>query len=157
MHDEKAVAISSKWASINAALQNGAFKALIGEGDYDPAISKRIETGLLAIAALKGSGSTAGNTVPAQSHNNQGVLTAALTTGWAIQIGAFSPQPYRSGIKKAQENLPVALASAEPMIVPLKTKEGWLFRGRLGGYDKEQAAKACRHIENCLMVSPRAF
>lgn len=101
MHDEKAVAISSKWASINAALQNGAFKALIGEGDYDPAISKRIETGLLAIAALKGSGSTAGNTVPAQSHNNQGVLTAALTTGWAIQIGAFSPQPYRSGIKKS--------------------------------------------------------
>lgn len=156
--DEKAATISAKWASINAALQNGTFKALIGEGDYDPAISKRIETGLLAIAALKGDGRNTANTLTEQDNKSESVSIAALTSGWAIQIGAFSSRSRtEAALKKAREQLPASLAGVESMIVPLKTKEGWLFRGRLSGYDKQQAASACQLIESCLMVSPRAF
>ena len=40
--------------SIDEALQKGEFSALLGEGDYDPAISKRLETGLLAVAVHTG-------------------------------------------------------------------------------------------------------
>jgi len=38
----------------------------------------------------------------------------------------------------------------------LKTAEGWMFRGRLSGYTKEQAASACARLNSCLTVSPDA-
>lgn len=40
-----------KWASLKPSLNKESFKKYIGEGDYDPALSSRFETGLLAIAA----------------------------------------------------------------------------------------------------------
>ena len=53
--------------------------------------------------------------------------------------------------------LPSALrAEAQPVIVPLKTADGWMFRGRLSGYTKEEAARACTRLHECLTVSPDA-
>ena len=46
--------ISPNYTALTAALQEGAFRDLIGEGDFDPAMSKRLETGLIAIAVHKG-------------------------------------------------------------------------------------------------------
>lgn len=150
--NENKAAIAAKWASINAALQSGTFKNLIGEGDYDPAISKRIETGLLAIAALKT------GKISESSSQAAAAMAGTETSGWAVQIGAFSSRARTdNALKSAVKNLPAPLANAEPMIVPLKTREGWLFRGRLGGFEKDQAAAACRYIESCMVVSPQAF
>lgn len=43
------------WAELNTqALQKQYFSEMIGEGDFDPAVSKRLETGLLAVAVHKG-------------------------------------------------------------------------------------------------------
>lgn len=46
--------IKPDYTALTAALQEGAFGELIGEGDFDPAVSKRLETGLLAVAVHKG-------------------------------------------------------------------------------------------------------
>lgn len=43
----------ARMASINPQMRKG-FSELIGEGDFDPALSKRLETGLLAVAVHKG-------------------------------------------------------------------------------------------------------
>ncbi len=43
-----------RWAGVNPALTTGMIGALIGEGDYDPAETRRFEAGLLAIAAHRG-------------------------------------------------------------------------------------------------------
>ncbi len=46
--------IKPNYTALTKALQEGAFGELIGEGDFDPSASKRIETGLIAIAVHKG-------------------------------------------------------------------------------------------------------
>lgn len=154
---------SSKWAAINPMLQDGAFRKLIGEGDYDPAVSKRIETGLIAIAAMKesqkknGVGGQDEKTISFRPKELKG-LDPARTQSWSIQIGAFSSRAKTDkALQTTLRNLPANLTGAETIIVPLKTKDGWLFRGRLGGYEKEQAIAACQHIKACMLVSPHAY
>lgn len=46
--------ITPNYTALTAALQNGAFGEMIGEGDFDPSVSKRLETGLIAVAVHKG-------------------------------------------------------------------------------------------------------
>ena len=46
--------IKPNYTALSEALKDGAFGELIGEGDFDPSVSKRLETGLLAIAVHKG-------------------------------------------------------------------------------------------------------
>lgn len=76
---------------------------------------------------------------------------------WAIQIGAFASRVQTDkAIRAAIKALPTSLAEAQPVIVPLKTAEGWVFRGRLSGYTKEQAQSACARLRECLPVSPDA-
>lgn len=125
-------------------LQKGTLGSLIGQGDTDPAVSSRFETGLQAIAAVR----------------QQSAQQASLTDGqdWSIQIGAGSS---RSAVDRmlqtAQAKLPGRLGKGEPVIVPLKTNKGWVFRGRLDGYTKDEAATACKIISDCVPVSPEAF
>ncbi len=76
---------------------------------------------------------------------------------WAIQIGAFASRVQTDkAIRAALKALPASLTEAQPVIVPLKTTEGWVFRGRLSGYTKEQAQSACARLRECLPVSPDA-
>lgn len=42
------------YTALSKALQEGAFGEMIGEGDFDPSVSKRLETGLIAVAVHKG-------------------------------------------------------------------------------------------------------
>lgn len=149
------MASSPSWAALNPAFQNGAFKTVIGEGDSDPAATDRLETGLIAIAAHK----TETQTHPA--HYNTASLSTAgtVSTGpWSIQIGAFASQAKaQRALSTALQKLPAPLNQKKTVVVPLKTANGWLFRGRFSGYSKDEALLACRYIHDCLPVSPRAF
>lgn len=139
VHRENSRGDSSQWTELGPYLAKSGFSSMIGEGDYDPADSRRVETGLMAIAAIKENAGTP-------------------TENWAVQIGAFGSRVKTDqALKKARESLPARLADASPVIAPLKTKTGWLFRGRLTGYTKEQAAQACKYLPDCLPVSPRAY
>ncbi len=46
--------IEPNYTALTAALKDGAFSEMIGEGDFDPSVSKRLETGLIAVAVHKG-------------------------------------------------------------------------------------------------------
>lgn len=147
---------SGKWATINPLLQDGIFRKLIGEGDYDPAISKRIETGLIAITAMKENRQKE-KTISFHPKELKG-LAPVQTQSWSIQIGAFSSRTKTDkALQTALHDLPGSLGHAETIIVPLKTNGGWLFRGRLGGYKKDEAIQACKYIESCMLVSPHAY
>lgn len=141
-----------KWADLNPMLQNRTFQAIIGEGDYDPSETKRFETGLMAIAANKDFHS--------ESHDSSSLPVPPPVPGrdrWAIQVGAFESRVKTDlMIENARRTLSPDLAAASPVIVPLKTAKGWLFRGRLSGFTQEQAMRACAQLDECLPISPQA-
>lgn len=169
--------IGAKLASLNSSLQNSHFSEMMGQGDYDPEQAKRIETGMMAIAAHTGQSQSLsaprGPILRADSQLEKPVALAAFAPApllgddhsaaaqsaqkWAIQIGAFTSRVATDlAIKKTQARLPAQYASASPIIVPLRTNEGWLFRGRLSGFESQQAAaSACAMLsKDCLPVSP---
>jgi D-alanyl-D-alanine carboxypeptidase len=173
----------SKWTLLNPAMQAGAFSEMIGQGDYDPANSKRIETGLIAIAAHKGeklprmlaaadmrepaSGQTLklANRAPSQpAPAPQMQATPAFAShnindSWGIQIGAFSSRAASDqAIHVAKSKLPVEYASAQPIIAPLKTPQGYIFRARLSGLTARDAQRACGSLlKECLILAPNAY
>lgn len=142
--------------------------ALIGEGDYDPAVARRFEAGMMAMAALKG-----GLTEPAsggRAEKPEEIATAAVQGGnitspsadqndWAVQVGAFASRVRSDqALNDAVQKLPVGLRDlARPVIVPMKAGDGWVFRARIRGLSREQAMASCKYFENCMAVSPRAF
>lgn len=103
---------------------------------------------------------TAPNTDTLDESVSQGDFDSAELTidrPWAIQIGAFASRVQTDkAIRAAMNVLPASLNEVQPVIVPLKTAEGWMFRGRLSGYTKEQAESACARLHECLTVSPDA-
>lgn len=145
----------------------------MGQGDYDPEDAKRIQTGMIAIAAHTGRPMPAQNlTAPkgpilrTDSKMDSPVSMASFappmhsmakaTKTWAIQIGAFTSRVATDlAIKKTLGQLPQDYASANPIIVPLRTQEGWLFRGRLSGFDTEaEATQACAYLKkDCIAVA----
>lgn len=131
------------------------FARLVGEGDFDPAASKRIETGLMAIAAHErgqGKRSPKAKIIPV-SQRPVYIMSGAP---WSVQIGAFTSRAATDkAIQKTLKSLPRAYAIGQPMIAPLKTAEGWLFRARLTGYTKDEALAACNYIRDCLPVAPQ--
>ncbi len=138
----------ARWAVLNPILQNKTFSTMIGEGDYDPAVSKRLETGLLGIAALKENGML----LVEKDEKKEEVKN------WAIQVGAFKSRVKTDrAITLARNSLPADLSTVTAIIAPLRTNKGWLFRGRLKGYNKTEALNACRLIDDCLPVSPQAY
>ncbi len=145
-----------KWAALNPALESGMFGRLIGEGDYDPSVSKRIETGLLAISALKGETLPKGLTEPQNTPKTPKALRReAAFAPWSIQIGAFlSRAATDTALNTTIDKLPPQYRLASRTIAPLKTNEGWLYRARLSGYSKTEAFKACSYIDECIPVAP---
>lgn len=133
----------------------GSFEALSGEGDADPGISRRIETGLMAIAAHK--------TKPARtpeyklaSYSPQNAMPPAADNPWSVQIGAFSSRAATDRIlHDAMQRLPRSYAQARPIIAPLKTANGWVFRARLTGLSRSEALAACNYLRDCLPVAPQ--
>ncbi len=146
-------------ARADSMLEGREFRAMIGEGDLDPSVSTRLETGLLAIAALRESRGL-GKSVPGA----RGVKTptvdpiSMLGDLWTVQIGAYASRARTDqALQGALKTLPPQLADASPVIVPLKTRDGWLFRGRLGGFTKAEAILACSVLPNCMPVAPQAY
>ena len=174
-------------AAVSPAAGNGIMGSqLIGEGDFDPAVAKRFEAGMMAIAALKGdmaepSGGAAALAQPPATPQNAGQIPAnvpdkiapvASATGngfarpgaivqndWALQVGAFTSRVRSDqALNEAVQKLPPGLRSqARPVIVPMKVGDGWVFRARIRGLSREQAMASCKYFENCMAISPRAF
>lgn len=129
------------------------FARLIGEGDSDPAVATRLETGMMAVSAVKGEEFLPFRT--ASVDVQQDIAPPATPSSWSIQIGAFASRASTDqAIQSALGKLPRSLAESSPMIVPLRTGDGALFRGRLAGYSREQAFRACQYLDECLPVPP---
>ncbi len=147
---------------------------LIGEGDFDPAVARRFEAGMVAISALKGQGRNIVLPVASVPVNiteqkqiaatpteiDAGIRHAALThADWAVQIGAFTSRVRSDqALNEAVRKLPAGLRDvARPVIVPMQAGDGWVFRARLRGLSRDQAMASCKYFENCMTISPRAF
>ena len=140
--------------------------SIIGQGDTDPEISKRYETGLLAATlhtkqdrSMDGIGVFDYDALTAEKafYGANSLNTAPLTTGWSVQVGAFNSRLASDrAIQTAQAKLPVShLRGISPRIVPGKTKDQrTVFRARLSGYSEQAARETCQMIENCIVISP---
>lgn len=154
-----------------AALEGGAIGEMIGEGDIDPAVEGRFETGMMAIAAMKTELRQPGATSPAVpdgAANTQAAIDAQNSSftrfpitdnQWAIQLGAFTSRVKSDqALAESVRRLPADMrAKAQPVIVPLKAGENWVFRARLKGLTRQEAYAACKYFSNCMTISPRAF
>lgn len=173
--------LGPNYTELSKALQSGAFGEMIGEGDIDPAVSKRLETGLIAVAVHKGDykpnpapASAVENSLrdmghraisqigadkpikPVQSTNISTLPHPKETIGrWSIQIGAFNSRAASDdALRSAKEGLPPSLKQASPMVVPLRTADGLIFRARLGNLSQSEASLACRYINDCMPIAP---
>jgi len=127
---------------------------VISQGDNDPAADTRPArpVGVATPRALQATIS------PAQATAAYTPTKTISADGWAIQIGAFSSRVKTDeALRTARAKLPADLKRSEAVIVPLKTASGWVFRGRLSGYNKVEAQRACKYIQECLTVSPQAY
>jgi len=84
------------------------------------------------------------------------ISKANLSGGWSIQIGAFtSRERTEKALTKTLNTLPPSLNSAKSRIAPLKTAQGWIYRGRFEGYSKTAAKEACSLLPDCITLVPR--
>lgn len=160
-------------ANVHSAINRGDYSELTGEGDYDAATTRRVETGLLAAAVYKGEHEKVKQMQTAmaeagaiQPQQNPALTPVALppvaapapaaSDLWSVQIGAYNSRVATDdALRQAHTKLPGDLTHATPIVVPLKTAEGILFRARLGNLSKNQAVDACRYFRDCLPVAPR--
>ena len=77
---------------------------------------------------------------------------------WSIQVGAYSSRAATDkALQASVKKLPVKYAGVNPMIAPLKTNDGWLFRARLHGLTRADAFSACRYLNECVPVAPKNY
>ncbi len=173
--------ISPNYIALTKALQEGAFGEMIGQGDFDPATSKRLETGLIAIAVHKGdykpnpspvseaekSLRDVGHAMVAKMGQESKTKTAVknkmptlphpkdVVGKWSVQIGAYTSRVATDeALRTAKKKLPIKLSKASPMTVPLRTAEGMIFRARLGGLSQKEALKTCKYFKDCMPIAP---
>ncbi len=152
----------SRWDMLDSSVHNSMFNRMIGEGDYDITVRNRIETGLIAISAhlSEHTNYAAMNIKPDKKPE---ITNAAINNDfaqpgvWAIQIGAFTTRDRVDlAIAKTIQKLPEDLRHGKSSIAPLKTAQGWIYRGRLEGYSKAAANDACKILDDCIAISPNA-
>lgn len=160
-----------RWVSLDKKLKKEVFSHLIGEGDYDESASRRIETGLRAVSAVRGEVRPEAVSNPTRVplsapalqpavHKVRAVQSSAAAgqispKGWAIQVGAFSSRVATDqALYDALNKLPAKYKTASPSIAPLRAGDEWMFRARLDGYTRHEASKACSYIQDCLIVAP---
>ncbi len=123
--------VQPDYTALSKALQEGAFGELSGQGDFDPSVSKRLETGLIALSVHKGDyrpnpapatqtqkalrnmghavvsrmGTNTNASSAGQSHMNKGpealIHPKDIVGKWSVQIGAFNS---RSATDEALRN-----------------------------------------------------
>ena len=148
-------ASNSRWDVLNSANASSIFNRLIGQGDYDMSVRKRIETGLIAVS------SHLNEEIPAYVWDNQNSTTQlshpSASDHWSLQVGAFSTRERtEKAIRKSLAALPADLQYGQQVVAPLQTREGWIFRGRLHGYTQAQAHAACATLDECIPVAPNS-
>ena len=152
----------SRWAMLDADDDNSVFNRMIGQGDYDIAVRNRIETGLIAVSVHTG------QDIPSYIFNGEekvSIKTAAIPQksraqkgDWAIQVGAYaSRQGAYKAVIDSLKKLPPDLRYGHSTIAPLQTEKKWIFRGRLHGYSKVSANKACRVLSDCIVVPAHSY
>lgn len=116
-------------------------EALVGEGDIDPEASRDLAASLRSMAKTDGG-------VRAVDGPNG---------GWAVQIGAFYNRDLtRNTLKSAASRLPrEIIRNSVPIIAPLSTGKGVIYRARIGGLDKKTAEDACKILGNCIILASR--
>jgi D-alanyl-D-alanine carboxypeptidase len=146
---------------VRANQKMGDMGALIGEGDYDLDKVRRIETGMIAIAAHTGRDIQKPRVKsPIMQHAAISSSTQRLKSrdgnGWSVQIGAFGSRSATDDLlHQSLGRLPASsFGNVRTVIAPLKTQDGWLFRGRLGGMSKQQALAACAYFSECMPIAP---
>lgn len=161
----------NRWAALYGP--GGRLSQMIGEGDDDPQLRKRLESGLISVSAITGAdipdevfrsesmsamaAPRPSMQAPAPSAAPQPVSHPVLKRGadWSIQIGAFASRERTDGaLAASMSKLPEHLRSASAVVAPLKTAEGWIYRGRLSGYTQDGAHKACTYLEECIPIPP---
>jgi len=160
------------YTQLTQALQQGNFGEIIGEGDVDPAVSKRLETGLLAVAAHKGEHLPAvpapaavakAKTMKLASVQNNVQTNPPPTLAhpkdiigkWAVQIGAYNNRTaVEEALRAAKTKLPATLSQARPMAVPLTASGNVIYRARFGNFNEEEARTACRYLKDCIVIAP---
>jgi D-alanyl-D-alanine carboxypeptidase len=123
---------------------------MLGQGDIDPTAARRLETGLMAIAAHSGRLAQI-NGVGQFGAREQ--MNAGL---WAVQIGAYSSENIsQQAIAVASKSLPRELRHlASATALPLTTGARTIYRARLQGFDEHSAQKACSYLRNCMVIAP---
>ena len=165
----------------NDTPERSTFEELMGEGDIDHETHNRLETGLLAIAAHKGEPQTkrlamlapAGSNTAyykTSSLNKRSAFTApykvqeeprtqgttAAAGDWSIQVGAYKSRATTDkAIHYALQKLPDTLSKKSPIIAPLQTGNGWIYRGRIQGFTAKDARKACSYLSECMPIAPQ--
>lgn len=135
--------------------------ALLGQGDVDPGAARRLETGLMAIAAHTGRSASISGVGQFDYKAQDAAETIAKSekakpSTWSVQIGAFSSEEVSDhAIYVASRSLPPELrANAISSTVPLTTGARTIYRARLEGFNEHTAQKACAYIRNCMVISP---
>lgn len=167
-------------AHAQKAVNNGEYSELTGEGDYDAITARRVETGLIAAAVYKGDHerlrqlrqtatptTNASATTTAPQHILQLPAQATpvavpppapivSTDLWSVQIGAYTSRiATDDALRQAHTRLPQNLLHARPVVAPLDTAKGMLFRARFSNLNRAQADEACRYFRDCITIAPR--
>lgn len=153
---------TTRWAFMDDPTKSNMFNRMIGEGDYDIAVRKRIETGLVAIAAhsnaLRKEDTDSTGAPPSQSITTPASYRLPPEHDWSIQVGAYTSRDgANQAIARSLSLLPLDLKHSYPVIAPVQTSQGWIFRGRLQGYTKETADKACALLHDCITIPPGLY
>ena len=154
--DEEDFVSADRWALLNIT-EGNAFTQMIGEGDFDISVRKRLETGLIAISAHTGAFIPPGVFGDGEDITDDVVRNSlAHSSDWSIQIGAFaSRERTDKAIAASIQALPPELRNSGTVVAPLKTDNGWIYRGRLNGYTKESAHLACDALPDCIPIPPQ--
>ncbi len=150
--------VTPDYVALNKKMRTGVFGEMMGEGDFDPSVSKRIETGLIAVSMHKGDykSKALSRRVQASVGTPPKLVHPKETVGkWSVQIGAYvDHNATYQALFAAKKKLPKSFESARPVALPLRTAEGVVYRARLTGLSEQEAQKACSYFQDCMAVMP---
>lgn len=108
------------------------------------------------LSGIEPAGTAPAETLASAAGNNNGSFLSGDLPAWAVQVGAFSSRAATDkALHDSMKKLPVKYASLNPIIAPLKTQDGWVFRARLHGLSEDEVPNVCRYLADCVAVAPR--
>lgn len=90
-----------------------------------------------------------------QTHSSQ---SHSSTRNWGIQVGAFSTEALsQRALQNVQQQLRPILhqSGAQPLIMPLVTAQGTVYRARIIGLSPQAANQACEQLSDCMAFVQR--